>query len=99
MSAYQYYEFRVVDRQLTPDEMQALRRITSRATITPTMLKNVYDYGDFGGEPLDLMRRYSPSSGGTYAATPQRCIATARAPSRVASGSPSRMARSRYEAS
>jgi hypothetical protein len=33
VSEYQYYEFRAVDRALTPDEMAALRRISTRVEI------------------------------------------------------------------
>jgi hypothetical protein len=58
MSEYQYYEFRAIDRPLTREEMAALRDITSRAEITPTSLINEYHYGDFKGNPLQLMERY-----------------------------------------
>ena len=58
MSEYQYYEFQAVDRPQTPDEMAALRKLTSRAEITPNRLQNVYNWGDFRGDPLQLMQRY-----------------------------------------
>jgi len=58
VSEYQYYEFRAVDRALTPDEMAALRRITSRAEITPYSLTNEYHFGDFKGDPRELVERY-----------------------------------------
>lgn len=58
MSEYQYYEFQAVDRPLTPQEMAELRTITSRARITPTQLQNVYHWGDFKGDPLELMELY-----------------------------------------
>ena len=58
MSEYQYYEFQAVDRPLTPGEMSELRALSTRATITPTRLQNVYHWGDFKGKPLDLMTRY-----------------------------------------
>ena len=58
MSEYQYYEFRAVDRPLTAAEMAELRKLTTRATITPTLLRNVYHWGDFKGDPLALMERY-----------------------------------------
>lgn len=44
MSEYQYYEFQAIDRPLDERAMMALRAITSRATITPTSLVNVYHY-------------------------------------------------------
>jgi hypothetical protein len=58
VSEYQYYEFRAVDRPLTAAEMAELRKLTTRATITPTLLRNVYHWGDFKGDPLALMERY-----------------------------------------
>jgi hypothetical protein len=58
MSEYQYYEFRAVDRPLTQAQMQELRRLSTRAEITPTSLTNVYHWGDFKGDPNVLMEKY-----------------------------------------
>jgi hypothetical protein len=58
MSEYQYYEFRAIDRSLSESEMSALRALSTRATITPHQFVNVYNYGDFRGDPLELMRKY-----------------------------------------
>jgi hypothetical protein len=58
MSEYQYYEFLALDRPLTPEEMAALRDISSRAEITPTSFTNHYEWGDLKADPLDLLRRY-----------------------------------------
>src|SRR5262249_13494015 len=58
MSEYQYYEFQAVDRPLTPAEMAELRALSTRASISPTRLQNVYHYGNFKGNPLALMERY-----------------------------------------
>jgi hypothetical protein len=58
MSEYQYYEFVAVDRPLTDEERAALRQMTSRALITPWRLQNVYNWGNFKGDPLELMERY-----------------------------------------
>ena len=58
MSEYQYYEFQAIDRPLTKDEMAELRALSTRATITPTRFVNVYNYGDFRGDPLRLVERY-----------------------------------------
>jgi hypothetical protein len=54
MSEYQYYEFRAIDRPLTQREMDELRALSTRATITPTGFLNVYNYGNFRGDPLAL---------------------------------------------
>jgi hypothetical protein len=58
MSEYQYYEFRAIDRPLTKDEMAEVRKTSTRATITPTSFVNVYHWGDYHGDPLELMTRY-----------------------------------------
>jgi hypothetical protein len=55
MSEYQYYEFQAIDRPLTNTQMAELRSITSRAEITPTLLRNVYHFGDFKGDPVELL--------------------------------------------
>src|SRR5713226_9742425 len=58
MSEYQYYEFQAVDRPLTAEQMTRLRSLSSRATITPTRFTNFYTWGDFKGDPADLMAQY-----------------------------------------
>jgi hypothetical protein len=58
MSEYQYYEFQAVDRPLTREEMADLRAISTRARITPTRFQNEYNFGDFKGDPLELMEQY-----------------------------------------
>ena len=58
MSEYQYYEFLAIDRPLTEDEMDDLRSLSTRATITPVSFTNEYNWGDFKGNPDTLMERY-----------------------------------------
>jgi hypothetical protein len=58
MSEYQYYEFLAIDRPLTSEEMSALRALSTRASITPVSFTNEYNWGDFNGNPDDLMRRF-----------------------------------------
>ena len=58
MSEYQYYEFQAIDRPLTDKQMAELRAISSRAEITPTRMTNVYHYGDFRGDPVELLATY-----------------------------------------
>jgi len=58
MSEYQYYEFLAIDRPLTADEMDELRALSTRATITPVSFTNHYNWGDFDGDPDKLMERY-----------------------------------------
>ena len=58
MSEYQYYEFLAIDRPLDDDEMRELRRISTRADITPMHFVNEYDYGDLGADPGKLLEKY-----------------------------------------
>jgi hypothetical protein len=58
VSEYQYYEFQAIDRPLTKDQIQELRSISSRAEITPTRFTNVYNFGDFRGDPSCLVENY-----------------------------------------
>lgn len=58
MGEYQYYEFQNVDRQLTPVEIDILRRYSTRARITPKSFVNEYHWGDFKGDPDDWMEKY-----------------------------------------
>jgi len=58
MSEYQYYEFRTVERRLTPEQMSELRALSTRAEITSNSFSNTYNYGDFRGDPRKLMESY-----------------------------------------
>jgi hypothetical protein len=58
MSEYQYYEFLALDRPLTAEEIAALRALSTRAHITPVSFTNEYQWGNFKGNPDDLMRQF-----------------------------------------
>ena len=58
MSEYQYYEFLAVDRPLREADRTALRALSSRARITSTSFTNSYNWGDFRGDPMELMERW-----------------------------------------
>src|SRR5947207_885530 len=58
MSEYQYYEFRAIDRPLAPGELAEVRALSTRAQITPTHFENTYHYGDFRGNPRQLVEKY-----------------------------------------
>jgi hypothetical protein len=58
MSEYQYYEFAAVDRPLDRDELADVRALSTRAHITPTSFVNEYHWGDFRGNPQQLVERY-----------------------------------------
>ncbi|MBZ9659006.1 hypothetical protein LB523_08100 [Mesorhizobium sp. ESP-6-4] len=58
MSEYQYYEFQAVDRPLGNADRHGLRDLSSRARITATSFTNFYEWGDFKGDPDELMERW-----------------------------------------
>ncbi len=58
MSEYQYYEFQAIDRPLDERQMRQLRALSTRAEITPRSFVNTYNYGDFRGDPEELMEEY-----------------------------------------
>lgn len=58
MSEYQYYEFLAVDRPLTEAQRVQLRALSTRAEITATRFTNEYQWGDFKGDPQQMMEQY-----------------------------------------
>ncbi|RLK54034.1 hypothetical protein [Actinokineospora cianjurensis] len=58
MGEYQYYGFLAVDRPLGLAEQRAVRTLSTRAEITATTFANEYHWGDFKGDPAELMSRY-----------------------------------------
>ena len=58
MSEYRYYEFQAIDRPLSEADRQALRDLSTRARITATSFINSYEWGDFKGDPAELMERW-----------------------------------------
>jgi hypothetical protein len=58
MSEYQYHEFLAVDTPLNAEEMASLRRISSRARITPVSFANSYNWGDLKADPIAMLARY-----------------------------------------
>ncbi len=58
MSEYQYYEFRAIDRPLSKQELKELSTLSSRAQVTPVSFVNTYNWGNFKGDPFELMQKY-----------------------------------------
>lgn len=58
MSEYQYYEFQALDSPLTPEAQAEMRRLSSRVHLTATSASFVYNYGDFRGNPYDVLANY-----------------------------------------
>jgi hypothetical protein len=58
MSEYQYYEFLALDKALTSRQREELRRLSTRAEITATRFTNEYHWGNFRGDPEQMMAGY-----------------------------------------
>ena len=58
MSEYQYYEFRAIENPLTDRQVGELRKLSTRAEITPTSFTNEYQWGNFRGNPRKMMEKY-----------------------------------------
>ncbi|MFI9451550.1 hypothetical protein [Amycolatopsis sp. NPDC052450] len=58
MSEYQYYEFLAIDQPLDERQQAAVRSLSTRARISATSFVNEYHWGDFSGDPDQLMERY-----------------------------------------
>jgi hypothetical protein len=57
MSEHQCVAFRAIDGPVSEENLEYMRRQSSRAEITPFAFDNEYHYGDFGGDALEMMRR------------------------------------------
>lgn len=58
MSEYQYYEFLALDRPLSAEDIAYVRTLSSRVEPTPTQAVFTYSFGDFRGEPRDLLAKH-----------------------------------------
>lgn len=58
MSEYQYYEFQAIDRPLTPEQQDQIRKLSSRVRPTATQAVFTYSYGDFRGDPLKVLEQH-----------------------------------------
>lgn len=57
MSEFQYVGFRAIDAPLADDQLQYMESQSSRAEITRWSFDNTYHYGDFRGNPVEMLRR------------------------------------------
>jgi hypothetical protein len=57
MSEYQYIAFRAVDSPVSEKNLEYMRQQSSRAEITPWSFDNEYQYGDFRGDAVEMLRR------------------------------------------
>jgi hypothetical protein len=58
MSEYQYYEFQTIDRPLSLEEQAAIGKLSSRVQLNPTQAIFVYNFGDFRGDPKQILAQY-----------------------------------------
>lgn len=58
MSEYQYYEFQTIDRRLNNGEQAEIRKLSSRVALTASHAVFTYQFGDFRGDPLQVLTRY-----------------------------------------
>ncbi|NJN11441.1 MAG: hypothetical protein HC836_39735 [Richelia sp. RM2_1_2] len=57
MSEYQYYEFLALDKPLTATEKADIESLSSRVQITSNQATFVYNYGDFRGNPQEVLEK------------------------------------------
>ncbi|MFP4336883.1 MAG: hypothetical protein ACLFQP_03040 [Halothece sp.] len=58
MSEYQYYEFQTVERPLTKIEKEQIKQLSSRVQLSSTQAIFTYSYGDFRGNPEEVLLQY-----------------------------------------
>jgi hypothetical protein len=57
MSEYQYIAFRAIDGPVSEKNLAYMRKQSTRADITPWSFDNEYNFGDFRGNALEMLRR------------------------------------------
>ncbi len=57
MSTYQYYEFQALDRPLTEKEQDYIHTLSSRVQVNRTQAIFLYNYGDFRGQPKQVLEK------------------------------------------
>lgn len=57
MSEYQYVGFRAIDAPVSEKNLEYMHRQSTRAEITPWSFDNEYEYGDFRGNAVEMLRR------------------------------------------
>jgi hypothetical protein len=57
MSEYQYIAFRAIDAPVSKTNLAFMRKQSSRAEVTSWSFENEYDFGDFHGNAIEMLRR------------------------------------------
>jgi len=58
MSEYQYYEFQAIDKRLSDNDKQEIKKLSSRVQPTNTTASFVYHHGDFRHDPYKVLLNY-----------------------------------------
>lgn len=58
MSEYQYYDFCSINKPLSAEARKEMRSLSSRAQVGTHTASYVYNYGDFRGNPKQLVLKY-----------------------------------------
>jgi hypothetical protein len=58
MSTYQYYEFRKIESSLSDEAMEEISELSSRAQVSRTSASFTYNYGDFRGDPINVLTQH-----------------------------------------
>ncbi len=58
MSEYQYFEFRLDGKSLSENEKRLMSSLSSRAVISSDMASYTYTYGDFRGNPKEILEEH-----------------------------------------
>lgn len=58
MSEYQYYEFCSISKPLTREARMEMASLSSRAKVSTHGASYVYNYGDFKGDPKQLLLKH-----------------------------------------
>lgn len=57
MSEFQYIHFQAVDRPLDDEQLAYMERQSTRAEVSRWAFSNEYHFGDFRGDPYEMLRR------------------------------------------
>lgn len=58
MSEFQYYEWQTIDRRLTPQEQNAVGKLSSHIDVTASYAQVDYSWGDFKHDPKKVLADY-----------------------------------------
>ena len=58
MSTYEYYEFQAIDQPLSPEEQEAVARLSSRVDPHPRRAVFTYSWSSFRGDPAEILTAY-----------------------------------------